>query len=193
MPSTSIAQQKLFGMALAYKRGDLNKCSEKIKELADSMSEKELKKYASTSHEDLPDAVKESAIECISEMDNEALDIMEAFIIEAESKNDLSKPVDVKQINAKPDPVKVSDKSIVVDVKKPSPVVENPEIPPGYIKSDKRKDPGFFTPSLFRRPGDDKSKSERRVMDFEEFLKRINYRTHDGILQKGHGQNLTGG
>ena len=108
------------------------------------------------------------------------------------SENDLSKPVIVKKIEAKPDAVKVSDKPGIVDVKKPSPVVENPEVPPGYPESDKRKDPGFFTPSLFKRPGDDKVKKERRLMDFAEFLKRINYRTHDDTLQKGHGQNLTG-
>ena len=29
-------------------------------------------------------------------------------------------------------------------------------------------------------------------MDFNEFLKRINYATHDDTLQKGHGINLTG-
>jgi hypothetical protein len=29
-------------------------------------------------------------------------------------------------------------------------------------------------------------------MDFNDFLKRINYATHDDTLQKGHGQNQTG-
>ncbi len=74
--------------------------------------------------------------------------------------------------------------SIVID--------ETPAPPPGYVHADKRKDPGFFTPSLFKRPGDAKAKSERRIMDFPEFLKRINYQTHDDTLQKGHGINLTG-
>ena len=36
------------------------------------------------------------------------------------------------------------------------------------------------------------AKHERRIMDFPQFLKRINYQTHDDTLQKGHGQNLTG-
>jgi hypothetical protein len=30
-------------------------------------------------------------------------------------------------------------------------------------------------------------------MDFNEFLQRINYQSHDPILQKGHVQNLVAG
>ena len=78
------------------------------------------------------------------------------------------------------------------DNKIKSPVDNTPTPPPGYVHSDKRKEPGFFTPSLFKRPGDKKGKNERRLMDFGEFLKRINYQTHDDVLQKGHGSNLTG-
>ncbi len=168
MPSTSKTQQRLFGWALACKTGESDNCPTKVKNLADSMSEEELRKYAETSHEDLPDRVKESVLECVSEMNNEELDILEA-----------EKITDVPPISK--------------DVKTPPPVAETPPPPPGYIKADKRKEPGFFTPSLFKRPGDEKAKSERRIMDFQEFLKRINYRTHDDVLQKGHGQNLTGG
>ncbi len=47
MPSFSKAQRKLMGMALAYKRGELKNASDKIKELANSMSEKQLKDFAS--------------------------------------------------------------------------------------------------------------------------------------------------
>jgi hypothetical protein len=168
MPSTSKTQQRLFGWALACKTGESDNCPAKVKKLADSMSEKELEKYASTSHEDLPETVKESILECISEMDTETLDILEA-----------EKVTDVPPISK--------------DVKTPPPVVETPAPPPGYVHADKRKDPTFFTPSLFKRPGDAKAKSERRIMDFPEFLKRINYKTHDDVLQKGHGQNLSGG
>ena len=49
-----------------------------------------------------------------------------------------------------------------------------------------------ITPSLFKMPMSKERKHDRRIMDFEKFLKAINYRTHDGVLQKGHGQNLTG-
>lgn len=56
--SESIAQQKLMGMALAYKRGDMPEASEQVKKLASSMSEKQLKDYAKTKHKGLPQHVQ---------------------------------------------------------------------------------------------------------------------------------------
>jgi hypothetical protein len=166
MPSTSKSQQKLFGWALACKRNESDECPSNVKKLADSMSEEELEKYASTSHEDLPETVKEAITQHMIEEAN-------ALLAEAN--------------------VKISDvPPIAKDIKTPIVVDETPAPPPGYVHADKRKDPTFFTPSLFKRPGDAKAKSERRIMDFSQFLKRINYQTHDDVLQKGHGQNLTG-
>jgi hypothetical protein len=176
MPATSKTQQRLFGWALACKRGESDNCPVNVKKLADSMSEEELEKYASTSHKGLPAKVEESVVECLIEMDSPSLDLLEK-----ETKTEVASQ-----------DLKPSDKPVTKDVKTPPPVSPNPEVPPGYVKADSRKDPGFFTPSLFKRPGDKKAKRESRVMDFGEFLKRINYHTHDGILQKGHGQNLTG-
>lgn len=59
MPATSKAQQKLMGMALAYKRGELKDASDKVKKIAKGMTEKELEDFASTSTEDLPEKVTE--------------------------------------------------------------------------------------------------------------------------------------
>lgn len=61
MPAVSKQQQKLMGLALAYKRGkvDDDQVSDEIKELAKSMSEKELEKFAETKHKGLPDTVDE--------------------------------------------------------------------------------------------------------------------------------------
>ena len=49
-------QQKLFGLALSVKRGDTprEKVSKEVLKIVDTMSEKEIRKYASTSHEDIP-------------------------------------------------------------------------------------------------------------------------------------------
>ena len=59
MPAVSKQQQKLMGAALHCKR--TGECaSEKIKEIADSMSEKELEKYAGTKHKGLPKKVAEN-------------------------------------------------------------------------------------------------------------------------------------
>jgi hypothetical protein len=62
MPSLSIQQQKLMGLALAYKRGKVSASdvSKTVKQLANSMSEKELEKYASTKHKGLPKKVGET-------------------------------------------------------------------------------------------------------------------------------------
>ena len=62
MPSTSKAQQRLFGLAYAIKKGDMKKsdADAKAAELADSMSLADLKKFAETDHEGLPDKVKEN-------------------------------------------------------------------------------------------------------------------------------------
>lgn len=176
MPATSKTQQRLFGWALACKRGESDNCPVNVKKLADSMSDEELEKYAKTSHEGLPAKVEESIVECISEMNSDGLDLLEKEEIKEKD----------------PQKLPISDVPVTKDVKTPPPVAPTPDPPPGYVHADTRKDPGFFTPSLFKRPGDKKAKSDRKVMDFGEFLKRINYRTHDGILQKGHGQNLTG-
>lgn len=62
MPSTSKAQQRLMGMAYAYKKGELDSkdASQEVKDLADSMTLKQLKKFAATKHEGLPERVPEN-------------------------------------------------------------------------------------------------------------------------------------
>ena len=64
MPATSKAQQRLFGLAYAIKKGDMERSEADAKavEIADSMSLKDLKKFAETDHEGLPDKVKESLV-----------------------------------------------------------------------------------------------------------------------------------
>jgi hypothetical protein len=52
MPSTSVAQQKLMGMAYALKKGELDP--------KDSMTLKQLKDFASTKHDGLPQYVEEN-------------------------------------------------------------------------------------------------------------------------------------
>jgi len=57
MPAKSKAQQKAAGAALSAKRGE-TKVSElqgASKEMYETMSEKELEDFASTSHDDLPE------------------------------------------------------------------------------------------------------------------------------------------
>jgi len=66
MPSTSIAQQRLMGQAYALKTGELKssdldpKYRKQIEDLAASMTEKDLKDFAETSHKGLPQKIKEN-------------------------------------------------------------------------------------------------------------------------------------
>ena len=66
MPSKSKAQQRLMGIAYAVKNGDMKlsdvdkEYRDKIQDLVDGMSLEDLKDYAETKHEDLPDKVKEN-------------------------------------------------------------------------------------------------------------------------------------
>lgn len=62
MPSTSIAQQRLMGMAYSLKKGEMDPkdASQEVKDLADSMTLKQLKDFAETKHEGLPNKVEEA-------------------------------------------------------------------------------------------------------------------------------------
>ena len=65
MPSKSKTQQRLMGLAYAYKTGeikakDLNpEYADEIKKLSKSMTEKQLKDFAKTKHKNLPEKVEE--------------------------------------------------------------------------------------------------------------------------------------
>jgi len=60
MPAQSKAQRRLFALALQFKRGELSasEVSDEVKELS-KLPEKDLKDYAETKEEGLPDKVKE--------------------------------------------------------------------------------------------------------------------------------------
>jgi hypothetical protein len=62
MPSVSKAQQKFMGMVHAAQKGDMENPSPEVQKAADSMSDKDAKDFASTSHKGLPDYVKEFII-----------------------------------------------------------------------------------------------------------------------------------
>lgn len=58
MPAKSKSQQRLFGMAHAYNKGELPDASEEVKELAKSLKKKQVKEFAETKHKGLPNKVK---------------------------------------------------------------------------------------------------------------------------------------
>lgn len=72
MPSKSASQQRFFGMVDAYKKGELDNPSPEIKKAADSMTRKEVRKFAKTKHKGLPEHVKKSK--------NESVEILNTII-----------------------------------------------------------------------------------------------------------------
>ena len=69
MPAKSKAQQRLMGLAYAVKKGNMSieqvgaEYKDKVKELVQSMSIEQLKDYATTPHEGLPDTVESDSNE----------------------------------------------------------------------------------------------------------------------------------
>ena len=67
MPAKSKAQQRLMGMAYAYRKGELKLkdlpegVRDEVKSIAKSMTLKDLKKYASTPRKNLPEKLSEGA------------------------------------------------------------------------------------------------------------------------------------
>ena len=59
MPAVSKAQQRFMGMVHAAQKGDMENPSPEVEKAADSMSDKDAKDFASTSHKGLPDKIKE--------------------------------------------------------------------------------------------------------------------------------------
>jgi hypothetical protein len=62
MPAVSKAQQKFMGMVHATQKGDMESPSPEVSKAADSMSDKDAKDFASTSHKGLPDKIKEMVL-----------------------------------------------------------------------------------------------------------------------------------
>lgn len=154
MPAKSRAQQKLFGWALSYKRGEIEKVPSTVKKLADSMSEKELQKFASIKHEDLPENLHESLSEVLENM----LSIAESEFASLETTpgmGDIHPPIEDT----------------------------NPDLPGGYTEGSGDSFDSIFTPSLLKFPMGKEKKERRIFVDFNEFLRRINYRTHGEFLQ----------
>ena len=99
MPATSQQQQKLFGLALAFKRGEVpaSEVSDEIKAIADRMSEKDIEDFAATKHKGLPkmkeqlrkivrETMRESVLSSITEGRYDAdLDKIEAAVKNASS------------------------------------------------------------------------------------------------------------
>lgn len=103
MPARSRTQQRLFGQALALKRGEISKrdldprWAQEIANLADSMSIKKLKDFAETKHKNLPEKVEETKILNFTRFINEELTTQQVNSLESAFKNAKVTPKTEKQ------------------------------------------------------------------------------------------------
>lgn len=67
MPAVSKKQQHFMGMVRAYQKGELKDAPASVRKAAKSMSEKDVKKFASTPTDDLPNTVKEYGLPTFKE------------------------------------------------------------------------------------------------------------------------------
>jgi hypothetical protein len=67
MPAVSKAQQRFMGMVHAVQKGDMEAPSKEVEKAADSMTDKDAKDFASTSHKGLPNKVESYIKEIIRE------------------------------------------------------------------------------------------------------------------------------
>ncbi len=83
MPAVSQQQQKIMGLALSVKRGETprSKASAEVLKIVDSMSEKELEKYAGTAHKGLPKTVEAKIREIVREVYNEMKSVTEEKVV----------------------------------------------------------------------------------------------------------------
>jgi hypothetical protein len=107
MPSTTKKKQRLFGWALACKRGTSKYCPTRIKKLADNMTEEQLRDFAKTSHKDLEENLRESlstVIEATIQLIEAELDIdLETYKYEiTELDMNEAKTIKVEQPDGKP-------------------------------------------------------------------------------------------
>jgi hypothetical protein len=97
MPAVSKAQQRFMGMVHAVQKGDMEAPSKEVEKAADSMTKKDAKDYASTSHKGLPNKkesmkiTKERLKELVKEVMTEESEY-QAFFAKALEKSGKSIP-----------------------------------------------------------------------------------------------------
>ncbi len=168
MPAQSKAQQRFMGMVHAVQKGDMEAPSKEVEKAADSMSDKDAKDFASTSHKGLPDKVKE-------------ITIKEARGIKS-IQNDYSKTIDAisqtlelyKKSKGTPNEKKFVERLKQLQTLKKKFAKELDDKVSGLYKDVELKADvdemnttgnvdGYGTPYAFGKPGDEKTKGKKQA------------------------------
>ena len=90
MPAKSKSQQRFFGIVNAIQHGQLTKkSSKKASDVAKSMSSKEVRKFAETNTENLPEKVKKESL-----TDLEKSSLLETVLFESRAEDYIKKRIE---------------------------------------------------------------------------------------------------
>ena len=166
MPAVSKAQQRFMGMVHAAQKGDMENPSPEVQKAADSMSDKDAKDFASTSHKGLPDKVKEAIIKelrsvrAIQTDYAKVIDSMEKHL-EAykQSKGTPAEKQHIQQLKT----LTAQKKKLAAELDaKVSGMYKDAELKVDEMNTTGNVD-GYGTPHAFGKPEDEKSKGKRQA------------------------------
>jgi hypothetical protein len=166
MPAQSKAQQRFMGMVHAAQKGDMENPSPEVSKAADSISDKDAKDFASTSHKGLPDKVKEAIIKelrsvrAIQTDYAKVIDSMEKHL-EAykQSKGTPAEKQHIQQLKS----LTAQKKKLAAELDaKVSGMYKDAELKVDEMNTTGNVD-GYGTPHAFGKPEDEKSKGKRQA------------------------------
>jgi hypothetical protein len=166
MPAVSKAQQKFMGMVHAAQKGDMETPSPEVQKAADSISDKDAKDFASTSHKGLPDKVKEAIIKelrsvrAIQTDYAKVIDSMEKHLqAYKQSKGTPAEKQHIQQLKT----LTAQKKKLAAELDaKVSGMYKDAELKVDEMNTTGNVD-GYGTPHAFGKPEDEKSKGKRQA------------------------------
>ncbi len=166
MPAVSKAQQRFMGMVHAAQKGDMENPSPEVEKAADSMSDKDAKDFASTSHKGLPDKVKEAIIKELSSVRAiqtdyaKVIDSMEKHLdAYKKSKGTPAEKQHIQQLKT----LTAQKKKLAAELDaKVSGMYKDAELKVDEMNTTGNVD-GYGTPYAFGKPGDEKKKGKKQA------------------------------
>jgi hypothetical protein len=166
MPAVSKAQQKFMGMVHAAQKGDMETPSSEVQKAADSISDKDAKDFASTSHKGLPDKVKEAIIKelrsvrAIQTDYAKVIDSMEKHLqAYKQSKGTPAEKQHIQQLKT----LTAQKKKLAAELDaKVSGMYKDAELKVDEMNTTGNVD-GYGTPHAFGKPENEKSKGKRQA------------------------------
>ena len=166
MPAQSKAQQRFMGMVHAAQKGDMEKPSPEVQKAADSMSDKDAKDFASTSHKGLPDKIKEfiireaRGVKTITKEYGEVVDQIQKHLdLYKQTKGTPAEKQHIQQLKQLND----KKKSLASELdKKVSGLYKDAELKVDEMNTTANVQ-GYDSPNAFTKRGDEKTNAKKQA------------------------------